>query len=172
MLPTMHDAAVERIAAWIIAGRFGSGVLPTEPELGETLGVSRTVVREAIKALAAKGMVTTRKRAGTAVCPNAHWHMLDPTVVAWLLRGPHRLELVRDLVEIRLAIEPFAAELAASRRSESDLETIESALVDMAAAVDGRGNYVDADLRFHSALLVASGPCTRSQRESASSFWA
>lgn len=154
----MHDTAVDKIATWIVQGSFpANSLLPTEPELGEQLGVSRTVVREAIKALAAKGIVEPKKRVGTRILPRTRWHTFDPTVVGWMLRGPRRIDLIRDLIEIRLAIEPFAAELAASRRSSEDLAAIQAAYRTMEATVDGDGSYNAADLDFHTRLLTASG---------------
>ena len=156
----MHAPTVARIAGWIVEGRYAPGsTLPTEPELGATLGVSRTVVREAIRALQAKGMVTTRPRVGTRVTDTADWHMFDPEVVGWTLRGPIDSAIVEDLVDMRLAIEPFAAGLAASRREASDLTALEAAFERMAAAVDdpdGDQLYTRADLDFHRVLLSAS----------------
>lgn len=154
----MHDAAVDKIATWIVEGRFPVGsLLPTEPELGEELGVSRTVVREAIKALAAKGIVEPKKRVGTRVLPRKLWHTFDPTVVVWMLRGPRRIDVIRELIEIRLAVEPFAAELAAARRSSEDLAALGAAYHAMEDTFEGRGSYNAADLDFHTRLLVASG---------------
>lgn len=157
---TQHKTTVDRIAGWIVDGRYApGGTLPTEPELGAALGVSRTVVREAVKALAAKGMVVARPRTGTRVRPETDWHLFDPSVVAWTLRRPVDRALVRDLVEIRLAIEPFAARLAADRRSPADLAALGHAFEAMREAIaDGaRDRYHDADLAFHSALIRASG---------------
>ena len=158
MQRTTHDTAVDRIASWIVQGRFPAGsVLPTEPALGEQLGVSRTVVREAAKVLAAKGMVEAKKRVGTRVLPQSCWHMLDPVVVGWVLQGPRRLEVIRDLIEIRLANEPFAAELAAARRDSQDLAALRTAFRGMETSVEGEtAIYTAADLEFHTRLLVAS----------------
>lgn len=155
---TQHQTAVDRIATWIVRGRYAPGAtLPTEPELGAALGVSRTVVREAIKALAAKGMVVTRTRIGTRVTPEAEWRLFDPEVIGWTLKRPVNEALVADLMDIRLAIEPFAAKLAAERRAQTDVARIGVAYERMARAVDGDGNYTEADLAFHTALIAASG---------------
>ena len=155
----IHDSAVDRIAGWIVGGRFAPGAaLPTEPELGAELGVSRTVVREAIRALQAKGMLITRPRTGTRVRARDDWHLFDPAVVGWTLAGPIDTGMVEDLVEIRLALEPFAAGLAAKRRTADDLAAMAAALLAMADAL-GRGDkagYTRADLGFHRAVVVAS----------------
>jgi GntR family transcriptional regulator, galactonate operon transcriptional repressor len=158
-LRTMHDTVVDRIATWIVQGRFPSGsLLPTEPDLGEELGVSRTVVREAVKALSAKGMVEPKKRVGTRILPTIRWHLFDPAVVGWILDGPRRIEQIRDMIEIRLAIEPFAAELAATRRTSEDLAAVQTAYRNMEIALENGGSsYNDADIDFHVRVLLASG---------------
>ena len=98
-----------------------------------------------------------RKRVGTRVLAQACWHLLDPAVVGWMLRGPRRIELIRDLIEIRLANEPFAAELAATRRDSEDLAALRTAFHRMETSVDGdTGAYNAADLDFHTRLLTAS----------------
>ena len=156
---TAHEGSVREIAGWIVTGRFGPGnPLPTEGELGAELGVSRTVVREAIKALAAKGMVSTRPRTGTRVRPARDWHILDPAVIGWIVEGKVDRALVSELVEMRHAIEPFAAGVAAMRRSEEDVAKLRAALAAMTLAAEGDGSgYNEADLAFHRTLLRATG---------------
>lgn len=154
---TVHDEVVSRIAGWIVGGRFRPGAnLPTEPELGAELGVSRTVVREAVKSLAAKGMVATRPRTGTRVRALSDWHLFDPEVLAWTLERPVEKPLAEELVELRHAIEPFAAELAAGRRGPDDLERLEAAFAAMVEGSEGRGSYHEADVAFHKAMLQAT----------------
>jgi DNA-binding FadR family transcriptional regulator len=150
------DAAV-RIAGWIVAGRFVPGAaLPVEQALGDELGVSRTVVREAIKSLAAKGMVIAGPRLGTRVRPFADWNMLDSDVLDWRVAAGVDASFVRDLLELRLAIEPTAARLAARSAATPDLVALAAAYERMVAAVKGRGRYLDADLDFHRCVLAAS----------------
>lgn len=131
--------------------------LPTEPEIGAELGVSRTVVREAIKTLAAKGMVVTGPRKGTRVRPVADWNLFDPDVVAFRVAAGVDARFLNDLLELRLTIEPMAARLAATRAAPADLARIEAALTLMADAVDDKGLHVAADIEFHQAILAASG---------------
>jgi len=155
----MHSDAVDRIASWIVQGRFAPGAtLPTEPDLGAELGVSRSVVREAIRALQAKGMVVTRPRTGTRVLERGEWHLFDPAVVAWTLSGPIDADVVEDLVELRLALEPFAAGLAARRRNDVDIKAMRMAIEAMEAAIRAghKDSYTEADLGFHRALLCAA----------------
>ncbi len=149
--------AVDRIAAWIVGGRFAPGdTLPIEPAIGDELGVSRTVVREAIKTLAAKGMVVAGRRVGTRVRERADWHQFDPDVVRWRLAAGVDDRFVRDLIELRRAIEPAAARLAACAATATDLAAATEALRDMTVAAHGRGDYLAADLDFHTRLLTAT----------------
>lgn len=148
---------VERIADWIVGGRFHPGdTLPIESAIGEELAVSRTVVREALKALVAKGLVITGPRVGTRVRPVADWNLFDPDVLDWRMRAGVDAAFIRDLVELRLAIEPAAARLAARAADDEDIVAIRTAYRGMVDAVAGRGSYLLADLAFHEAVLRAT----------------
>lgn len=154
----MHGDAVAKIARKIIRGRMAAGAaLPTEPEIGAELGVSRTVVREAVKALAAKGMVVTGPRRGTRVRPFADWNLFDPDVIAFRVAAGVDARFLDDLLELRLTIEPMAARLAARRAAPADIARIEAALARMADTVGDKAHYVAADLEFHQAILAAAG---------------
>lgn len=153
---TRHQETVDRIASWIVGGRFaGQVALPTEDEIGDELGVSRTVVREAMRTLVAKGMVDVRRRHGTQVRPIDDWSLFDPQVVAWRITGGLTREFVDDLIGFRLGIEPHAAELAA-RNPRFSAAMLDDAYARMAAAVDGNGDYNAADLDFHETIIVGS----------------
>ena len=95
--------------------------LPTEGELCATMGVSRTILREAVKTLVAKGMLVTGPRTGTRTRPPADWNLLDPDVIRWRLEAGVDQAFVRDILELRLAIEPEAAKLAAQRANAADI---------------------------------------------------
>lgn len=156
MLRTRHQEAVDQIANWIVGGRFTVGTaLPTEEELGEELRVSRTVVREAMRTLVAKGMVDVRRRHGTRVQPVDSWSLFDPQVVAWRLTSGVDRGFIEDLVRFRLGIEPYAAGLAAAN-PDFPAEALERAFARMEAAVDGDGSYHEADLEFHETIIVGS----------------
>jgi DNA-binding FadR family transcriptional regulator len=90
---------------------------PTEAELCQRYGVSRPVLREAVKMLTAKGLLLGRKRAGTVVQPEANWNLLDPDVLRWMLQRDFSIDLLIDFTEIRMSIEPRAATLAAHSAS-------------------------------------------------------
>jgi DNA-binding FadR family transcriptional regulator len=153
---TRHQDTVERIAGWIVGGRYGpDDMLPTEEEVGRALGVSRTVVREAMRTLVAKGMVTVRRRHGTRVRPVDAWSLFDPQVVAWRLSSGLTRAFIDDLVRFRLGIEPFAADLAAGN-PDFPTATLRGALARMEAAVDGEGDYYRADLDFHETIILGA----------------
>lgn len=156
LMRTRHQDTVDRIAGWIVEGRFaGRPALPTEEEIGGELGVSRTVVREAMRTLVAKGMIEVRRRHGTRIRPIDAWSLFDPQVVAWRVTGGLTREFVDDLIHFRLGIEPHAAALAA-RNPRFRADAIEDAYRRMAEAVDGNGDYHSADLDFHEAIIVGS----------------
>lgn len=150
---TRHQEAVDQIVQWILAGRYApEGALPREEELGAKLGLSRTVIREAMRTLVAKGIVSVRPRHGTRIQPLESWNLFDPQVLAWRSEAGVSWELANDLIDFRLGIEPFAAELAA-RRADFPTAALQDAFARMAAAVDGEGSYEEADLDFHKIIL-------------------
>lgn len=155
--PSLHHAAVERIAGWIVGGRCGPGAfLPTEVEIGAELGVSRTVVREAMRTLVAKGMVVVRRRHGTQVTPRERWSLFDAQVLDWRLKlGPDDA-FIEDLIAFRLGVEPFAASLAAGN-PDFPVERLEAAWTRMVRATEGEGEWHPADLAFHETILLGAG---------------
>jgi GntR family galactonate operon transcriptional repressor len=130
--------------------------LPPEPELESRFGVGRGVIREAIKTLAAKGMVSVRPRYGTHVLPRRDWSLLDREVLGWLVGGgePDR-DLLMQIQEVRLLIEPAAAALAATRSTAQDRARIEAALIGMEISHD-RDSAIKSDKAFHLAILDAT----------------
>lgn len=155
-LRTRHAEAVDQIAGWIVGGRFAvEALLPTEEEIGSQLGVSRTVVREAMRTLVAKGMVEVRRRHGTQVRPVDSWSLFDPQVVAWRLTSRLDRAFIDDLIRFRLGIEPYAAGLTAAN-PDFPAKSLEVAFARMEAAVDGDGSYHEADLDFHKIIILGS----------------
>ncbi|TGQ37236.1 MULTISPECIES: FadR/GntR family transcriptional regulator [unclassified Mesorhizobium] len=142
----------------ILAGQYAQhSALPTELQLCAEFGVSRTAMREATKMLAAKGLVVSRKRAGTLVQDSSLWNRLDPDVLSWMSATDPDPEFVRGLIEARLAIEPAAAELAARRASAGDLARIEAGYLAMRAAdLSDLAACAEADVAFHVSILNAS----------------
>lgn len=157
----IHAQTVETIAGWIINKRYAVGEnLPIEPAICAELGVSRTVVREAIKTLVAKGLVTTGPRIGTRVQPQSQWNLFDAGVIEWRLQSGVDKAFVNDLMELRLAIEPAAAMLAARQPTEAQRRSVLvlcGAMERAAEADEYRDVYVAADLAFHEGILKATG---------------
>lgn len=156
-IKNVHGHTVDRVGAAIVAGRYPPGTaIPPEPVLCEQLGVSRTVVREAVKSLIAKGLVTSGPKVGTRVLPPEHWNWFDPDVIVWQSQAGLTPEFLKDLQELRRVVEPAAVRMAAERATAADLAEIGTAFEGMRVAVEEGGDYVASDLRFHQGLLRAS----------------
>ncbi|MBI5276674.1 MAG: FadR family transcriptional regulator [Burkholderiales bacterium] len=157
-MKNVHGNTVDHLGAAIVSGRYPAGTsVPPEPALCEELGVSRTVVREAVKSLIAKGLVTSGPKVGTKVQPPDQWNWFDPDVIVWQGRAGITAEFLRDLQDLRRVVEPAAVRMAAERASAADIAEIEAAFEGMRIAVEEGGDYVSSDLRFHQGLLRASG---------------
>jgi DNA-binding FadR family transcriptional regulator len=113
------------------------------------------VVREAIKSLVAKGLISTGPKVGTRVLPSDQWNWFDPNVVAWQSKLGLTREFLRDLQDLRRVVEPAAVRLAAERATPEDLAEVEAAYAGMKHAIEFGGDYVTHDLLFHQGLLKA-----------------
>jgi DNA-binding FadR family transcriptional regulator len=155
--PRVTPEVIRALAMEIFSGRYPPGTaLPTENELGLAYGVSRTVIREVVKVLAAKGLVLSRPRIGTIVCEPDNWSMLDPQVIEW--HGPNLLDrrLLEAVLETRRALEPLAASLAAERASLHEIADLDAAWRRMAVATRDVDQFSLADIDFHRILYRAS----------------
>jgi len=154
---TLHHQVANQMGARIVRGELPPGTaLPNESLLGAQLGVSRTVLREAMKVLASKALVTVRPKTGTRVRPREEWNMLDPDILHWQSSGSNRTAYLEDLMEVRRIIEPAAARLAAKRARSQDISKIERAWALMDAARGDSEASIDPDLRFHLTVLAAT----------------
>ncbi len=140
----------------IVTGQYQDRAFPTEAELAKQHGVSRSVTREAVKMLTAKGLLSARPRQGTTIQPASSWNLFDPDVLRWLLERQFSVELLRHFSELRVAIEPEAAALAAANGDEHDRAAISAGLARMIAAERGDDDALEADIVFHVAILRAS----------------
>ncbi|MHA7772959.1 FadR/GntR family transcriptional regulator [Roseibium sp. M-1] len=149
---------VEQLGRRIAHGDYKTGaVLPREDELVEEFGVSRTVVREAIKVLCGKGLVRTARRYGSRVCPFDDWNLLDPDVIRWHNpKSPQAARLYAEATELRIIFEPEAAALAAINASRAQREIIHAA-ANAIHPVDSSNDTMGADYAFHATILQASG---------------
>jgi DNA-binding FadR family transcriptional regulator len=141
----------------IVTGKFSNGTpFPYEADLCLQYQASRPVLREAVKMLTAKGLLSARPRQGTSVQPEDQWNLLDPDVLHWMLERKFSIELMVDFTEVRLAIEPRAAALAAHGATEAQCAKIMDAIDRMIAADAGDDDALAADIAFHVAVLEAS----------------
>jgi DNA-binding FadR family transcriptional regulator len=131
--------------------------MPPEPALIERFQVSRTVMREVMKTLAAKGFVISKTRIGTRVLDPVNWNFFDADVLAWRVRIGLDEAFLRSLTEMRQAVEPAAAALAARRRTAADVTRLRARVALMAASQHTRQSFAEADLEFHLAIGAASG---------------
>jgi DNA-binding FadR family transcriptional regulator len=156
MIKNVHGNTLDLLGLRIVSGSYAVGAsVPPEPILCEELGVSRTVIREAVKSLIAKGMVSTGPKVGTRVLPRDTWNWFDPDVIIWQSKIGLTAEFLRDLQDLRRLIEPAAVRMAAERATPANLAEIQAAYEGMHRAVHEGGDYVTHDLRFHQGLLKA-----------------
>lgn len=153
----LHGVVVDQLAERIVRRELPPGTrLPNEAELSAQLAVSRTVVREAVKVLAAKGLVEARPRTGTRVLARTAWQLMDADVLDWHLTHAPDEAFYRDIAEVRRLIEPAAARLAAKRRTADDAARLTELTDALDAATDDIGRYVAIDLALHGAILEAT----------------
>lgn len=149
---------VQSLGKAIALGEYPAGQpLKAEAELCEEFDASRTVLREAVKMLTAKGMLDARPRRGTVVLPESQWNLSDPEILNWILDRKGSLPIIAEFVDMRLAIEPAAAGLAATNLSEETKAKLIAAMQRMEAAGKGMDDHLDADIAFHVGILEASG---------------
>lgn len=157
--PGLHADLLDRLGRLLAGGGLEAGTVLRAEELEARYGVSRTVVREAVRVLESMGMVRSRRRVGTVVAEQAHWNVFDPMVIRWRLAGPGRDDQLRSLSELRSGFEPVAAGYAARRATPAQCGALTGAVMDM--AVHGRSGdleaYLAADVVFHRTLLEATG---------------
>jgi GntR family transcriptional regulator, galactonate operon transcriptional repressor len=154
----LSEALVSDLVHRVVAGEFPVGrSLPTEPALCEAYGVSRTVVREAMKALEANGLVEVRQGLGTTVRPRSEWDLLDSEVLAAMVDCDESLIVLDELVEIRCGLESEMAAKAASRLTPEYAARLAGCLARLRESVESPADFRAADLAFHDVVIQASG---------------
>ena len=154
----IHGTIARDLGIRIVSGHYKPGeVLDGEVAASDRLHVSRTAYREALRILAAKGLVESRPKTGTRVSPRPKWHLLDPDVLSWIFEFEPDDDLLASLFELRKIVEPEAAALAAQRRDADHIERMADALKGMAEHTLASEAGRTADQDFHAALLDASG---------------
>ena len=153
----VQGRVIEGLGRAIVSGHYRPGdLLPREAELIEEYGVSRTSLREAMKVLAAKGLLEIRQKSGTRVRPEGTWNVFDSDLFAWSTQEGKSEAAIGDLIELRQLLEPSAARLAASRATMADVNRIDAAQAAMAAATGDQQRYAEHDVDFHMAVFAAS----------------
>jgi DNA-binding FadR family transcriptional regulator len=154
-----HEIVVNQLGLMIASRELAEGEQIIPEEVGEQLGVSRTVVREALRVLQTKGMLRPRPKIGTRVLPADDWNLLDPDVIGWRVRGPDRDKQLSDLMDLRVAVEVFAVRDCCTHAADDDIAAIFAEvdrMQDAAAAADHHA-FTQADVAYHERLLQASG---------------
>jgi DNA-binding FadR family transcriptional regulator len=153
----LTQGMVDDLGRAIVVGDYDSATFPTEAELAKQHNVSRSVTREAVKMLTAKGLLSARPRQGTLVRPRECWNLFDPDILRWLLERRLSLDLLVQFNQLRIALEPEAAALAAEHATERDRIAIGAGLNQMRDAERGEDEVLAADIAFHVAILEGSG---------------
>ncbi|WP_299540656.1 FadR/GntR family transcriptional regulator [uncultured Streptomyces sp.] len=154
----LHGQLVQQLGQMIVSGDLGTDRPLVPEEIGQRFEVSRTVVRESLRVLEAKGLVSARPNVGTRVRPVSDWNLLDPDIIEWRAFGPQRDDQRRELAELRWTIEPLAARLAAGHGRE-DLQQRLGDMVEIMGHALGQGDGITfsrADAEFHALLIQAA----------------
>ncbi len=154
---SLREQVLHAIGIRIISGELQPGdVLPKEDTLSKEYGVSRTVIREAVKGLAARGLVESRPKVGTIIRPRNDWQMLDPAVLEWVAASETSGEFMYHLAEVRTAIEPATAELAARNATPEDIVRMREAFALLENSINDNDAWAIADLAFHESIVAAA----------------
>jgi DNA-binding FadR family transcriptional regulator len=155
----LHGQLVQQLGQMIVSGDLGADRPLVPEEIGQRFEVSRTVVRESLRVLEAKGLVSARPNVGTRVRPVSDWNLLDPDIIEWRAFGPQRDDQRRELSELRWTIEPLAARLAAGHGREDIQQRLGDMVEIMSHAItQGDGiTFSQADVEFHSLLIQLAG---------------
>lgn len=155
----LHDRLLDEWGMAIVNGDIAVGDRLPEPEMNGDASPSRTVTREATRVLESMGLVSVKRKIGATVNPIGRWNMFDPQVIRWRLGGTHRQDALHELFQLRAAVEPIAARLAAANATTTHWATLTEAAINMVSYSNNANGheYLAADILFHQTLLEASG---------------
>ena len=154
----LTQQVADTLGAAIISGQYDhTNPVPSEAAICAKLRVSRSAVREAVKSLAAKGLLASRARQGIRILPESEWNLYDADVLRWIRDANPSLDLIKEVTQLRIAVEPEAAYLAAQLRNRPAIKAIHQSLTRMKNAEEGLDDPVGSDIAFHRAILDASG---------------
>jgi len=152
-----HRHVVHALGPQIVSGSLRPGeAVPTEEMLVAEFGVGRSAVRDGVKVLSGKGLLESRTSAGTRVRSRNAWNLLDPDVLRWRYDPSPSPDDIRVLADLRVALEPGAARVAAERADAQAIRRIDEALAALYATVEDADRFIEADLAFHRAVFAAS----------------
>jgi DNA-binding FadR family transcriptional regulator len=154
----LHDQITRYLAVQILQGELPNGRpgYSSETELSDYLNVSRTALREAIKVLAAKGLIEVRPKTGVRILPREEWNLMDPDLLAWRGEaGAVDASFIRNLCEVRLIVETAACEFAAIRGSDEQLANMREKYRRAESVAHNSLKYGEADIEFHEAIFEA-----------------
>lgn len=155
----LHGRVLDSLGPAITAGGYPPGSVLRTDELAQSLDVSRSVMREAVRVLESMHLVASRRRVGVTVLPESEWNVYDPQVIRWRLAGADRTRQLRSLTVLRSAVEPVAAGLAARHATAAQCAELTECALGMVA--NSRGHRLDQyllhDVAFHRVILGASG---------------
>lgn len=153
-----HNFVINEIGLGIVTGKFPVGsILASDAAMMESYGVSRTVLREALKTLEAKGMVEARPKVGTRVSPTSRWSFFDPQVLSWHFYAKPDRHFYESVFEMRRALETRAAALATGRRTAENIRVMKYWLHQMDGAAGDLENHGIAALEIHRTIADTSG---------------
>ena len=154
----LADPVIEDLLARIVRNDFPAGAaLPPELELASSFGVSRTVIREAVKSLEDKGVVRARQGLGTTVCPPDSWNLLDPAVLGASVKNDKSLQIQAQLADVRVALEGQMAAQAAAQADDEQIEALRAVLARLANQMNDPKAYLDVDFEFHGMIMAIAG---------------
>ncbi len=158
MSKNLTQQLTHKLGEAIVKGDYPIGSrMPSEALLCEEFQISRSATREAVKMLSAKGLISSRPKQGITVNPEIQWNLFDSDVLEWILKSKPSLNLLKEFTQVRFAIEPMAAKLAAENATPIQIKQIEKALYSISEAEDGLDDQLDAHINFLNMILLASG---------------
>ncbi|MGK5741139.1 FadR/GntR family transcriptional regulator [Micromonospora sp. URMC 103] len=155
----LHARVLEHLGTAICGGELAPGAVLNIDDLVDRYAVSRSVVREVLRVLASIGFIETRRRVGVLIRPATAWNVFDPQVIRWRLASAGRVAQLRSITELRTAVEPHAALLAATRASHDEASDLVGLAAKMWAAgkAGDEDRFLRLDIEFHRRVLLASG---------------
>lgn len=155
----LHEQILEALGGDIVCGRLAPGARVLSADLAARFGVSRSAVREVVRVLESMGLVEVRRKAGVEVLPASRWDSYSPRLIRWRLESPQRIAFLHSLGQLRSAVEPLAARLAAENASSTQRAALVQAVMGMVQTARDADDepYLRHDIAFHSTLLAASG---------------